>query len=333
MGLFSWLMGKSSAPASAPAQMPTSAATTAPPVQVSLLPTPKAPGLLTRAGRAVWQHYQTQQAAKQQAVQNAPAAAPDHFEAIRSEIERFDEERKNLLERGLHGLFMVYAYVAPFLVALAIGQEIADQYSGPYLWGNSWSVATHLVAWAGELGLAALTLSIATAIRRYAADKDYLYRLLASCFFFVVFSLASGLAQWYVATGHIHPTPGAGLASLLFRVSMVPAIDLSSMLYLSIMKLKSLKRYLAEQAQKAEAIEQVNKSHLRIEEAQEEAEQARQRHDQYMQSLNATQGLVIRLQEIITEKIVTEASRSLPGGEVQQLLPFPSVGASNGNSH
>ncbi len=183
--------------------------------------------------------------------------------------------------------FTVAAYVGPFLVALA-AQEIADTYSGPFASGNSWSVGTHIVAWFGELGLAALSVSIATAVRCEVADEEMLPRLVASIAAFVVFSVASGLAQWYVATLHVSPATTAGQAELVFRVTMPVAIDLASMLYLSIMKVKSLKRYLAEQAQKAEAIEQVSKSHLRVEQAQQVAHQAKQQHGQYLHSLEAT---------------------------------------------
>ena len=222
-------------------------------------------------------------------------------------------------------LFTIAAYVGPFIVALAVAQEIADTYSGAFAWGNSWSVGTHIVAWFGELGLAALTVSIATAVRRVVADEEMLPRLVASIAAFVVFSVASGLAQWYVATLHVSPATGSGQAALIFRVAMPVAIDLASMLYLSIMKVKSLKRYLAEQAQKAEAIEQVNKSHLRVEQAQQEAHQAKQQHDQYLHSLEATQQVVIDLQRLITGHIVATATAALtgrPGGEaLVQALP------------
>ncbi len=213
-------------------------------------------------------------------------------------------------------------------------QEIADTYSGPWQWGNSWSMATHIVAWFGELGLAALTVSIATAVRRATSDREMLPRLVASIAAFVVVSVASGLAQWYVATLHLSPATSAGQAALAFRVAMPVAIDLASMLYLSIMKLKSLKRYLAEMAQKAEAIEQVNKSHLRVEQAQQEALQAKQQHDQYMQSLAATQQVVIDLQRLITGHIVTTATAALtgrPAGEtLVELEPSVDAGSQNG---
>jgi len=74
---------------------------------------------------------------------------------------------------------------------------------------------------------------------------------MASIAAFVVFSVASGLAQWYVATLHVSPATAAGQVALVFRVAMPVVIDLASRLYLSIMKVKSLKRYLAEQARDA----------------------------------------------------------------------------------
>jgi hypothetical protein len=73
----------------------------------------------------------------------------------------------------------------------------------------------------------------------------------ASIVAFVVCSVASSLAQWYVASLHVSPVTSAGQAALVFRVAMPVAIDLASMLHLSIMKVKSLKRYLAEQARDA----------------------------------------------------------------------------------
>jgi hypothetical protein len=106
------------------------------------------------------------------------------------------------------------------------------------------------------------------------------------------------------------------------------------MLYLSLMKVKSLKRYLAEMGQKAEAIEQVNKSHLRVEQAQQEALQTKQQHDQYLQSLAATQQVVIDLQRLITGHIVTTATAALtgrPAGETLVTLdPTGDVASQNG---
>jgi hypothetical protein len=168
-------------------------------------------------------------------------------------------------------------------------------------------------------------VSIATAVRRVVADEDMLPRLVASIAAFVVFSVASGLAQWYVATLHVSPTTASGQASLIFRVAMPVVIDLSSMLYLSIMKVKSLKRYLAEQARDAGG-DRAGEPEPPVREASPAgAHQAKQQHDQYMHSLEATQQVVIDLQRLITGHIVATATAALtgrPGGEaLVQALP------------
>src|SRR5262245_41456213 len=123
---------------------------------------------------------------------SASLTEQEHFAAIRSQIDAFDEEKKGALERLMTFCFTIASYIGPFLVAIAVAQEIADTYSGAFEWGNSWSVGTHIIAWFGELGLAALTVSIATAVRRVVADEDMLHRLVASIIAFVVFSVASG---------------------------------------------------------------------------------------------------------------------------------------------
>ena len=71
---------------------------------------------------------------------------------------------------------------------------------------------------------------------RATPDEDLLPRLMASIAAFVVFLVASGLAQRYVATLHVSPATASGQAALIFRAGMPVVIDLSVMIYLSIIK-------------------------------------------------------------------------------------------------
>ena len=63
---------------------------------------------------------------------STPPTEQEHFAAIRTQIEQFDEEKKGALERLMVFLFTIAAYVGPFIVALAVAQEIADTYSGAF---------------------------------------------------------------------------------------------------------------------------------------------------------------------------------------------------------
>jgi hypothetical protein len=254
----------------------------------------------------------------------------DHLEQVRQEVEKFDEDKRHPLEHLLIFIFTVAAYVLPVVIAVYIGWEIGDAYGGVWRAGNSFSQGMHITAFAGEIAQAMFVIAISFAARAFARNRENLWLLVIACTFFVIFILASGLAQWYVSKLYITPTTNAGKAGLLFRVAMPALFDIGAALFLAIVNVKNLKRFLQQQGQKAEAIEQVNRSILRIEEAQEEAKQRKEQHQQYLDSMKATQGLVIDLQRIITGRILDEARgqqarsvrttiESQPTSEVPQL--------------
>ena len=161
-----------------------------------------------------------------------------------------------------------------------------------------------------------MVLSTAAAFRRYKADSSYTPKLLSSIFFFFLFIAASSLAQWFIAEQHIHPTNNADLAALVFRVVMPPAVDVASVLYLSIMGYKSLKKFLDEQQQKAAAIKLLNEAELTILQAQQEAERRQKEAEQYLAQKERRENLLLRIEEIHSEAMVNTAQRVL-------LNPYP----------
>lgn len=236
------------------------------------------------------------------------------LERHRARIESFEEDRETLPERAVRYLFLTLAYVLPFIVALAIGKEIGDAYSGTTdFWADGWSIGTHTVAYAGEFSLAMMVLSTAAAFRRYKADSSYTPKLLSSLFFFFLFIAASSLAQWFIAEQHIHPQNTADLAALIFRVTMPPAVDVASMLYLSIMGYKSLKKFLEEQQQKANAIKLLNEAELTIQAAQQEVERRQKEAEQYLAQKERRENLLLRIEEIHSQAMVDTAQRVLLG--------------------
>lgn len=234
------------------------------------------------------------------------------LERHRKRIESFEEDRETLPERVIRYLFLALAYVLPFLGALAIGKEIGDAYSGTTdFWVDGWSIGTHTVAYAGEFSLAMMVLSTAAAFRRYKADSSYTAKLVSSIFFFLLFIAASSLAQWFIAEQHIHPKNNADLAALIFRVVMPPAVDVASVLYLSIMGYKSLRKFLDEQQQKAAAIKLLNEAELTILGAQQEAERRQKEAEQYLAQKERRESLLLRIEEIHSQAMVETAQRVL----------------------
>ena len=128
-------------------------------------------------------------------IEQTPASHPSHFERYRKLIDSFEEDRESPLEKLVRWLFLLLAYALPLVVAYAMGKEIGDAYGGRFDWNNGWSLGTHTVALAGEFALAMMTLSAATALRRMASDASYAPKFIGSLVAFLLFSLASGLAQ------------------------------------------------------------------------------------------------------------------------------------------
>lgn len=243
--------------------------------------------------------------------ESTPKSPATPLDRYREMIDHFDEDREGLGARVVRKVFMIAAYVFPFLVAYAIGKEIGDFYGGPLDLADGWSLGTHTVAWAGEAALAMMVLSTATAFRRYKTDSSYTPKLIASIVSFIVFTLASSFAQWWIATAHIKPTSVADYAALIFRVGMVPCVDVAALLYLSIMGYKSLRQYLGEMEQKAQAIRLLNEAEIAIEDAQAGAKQRREQAIQYQAGQAALQELVLEIGKIQGRVMVEMAKSAL----------------------
>ncbi len=171
------------------------------------------------------------------------ASSPSHFERYRHPIDTFDEDRQNWFEKLVHWLFLLLAYGLPVTVAYAMGKEISDACGGALSWSDGWSLGTHVVAMAGEFALAMMTLSATNALRRMATDPGYAPKFVGSVASFLLFSLASGLAQWFIASQHITTPNTISLLALVFLVTMIPAVDIASLLFLAVMSSKSLEKW------------------------------------------------------------------------------------------
>ena len=241
-------------------------------------------------------------------------APSNHFERYRSLIDSFEEDRESGLEKVIRWFFLLLAYLLPLTVAYAMGKEIGDAYGGPFSLGDGWSFGTHTVAMAGEFALAMMTLSTATALRRMASDASYAPKFVGSLVCFLLFSLASGLAQWFIALLHVGGLHDpAGLAALIFRVLMVPAVDIASLLFLAVMSFKSLKKFVADQRTRAQAIRDINEAELEISRAQSGAARRETEERQDLQMKEQRNQVWLELDRLHAQSMIAHAK--------QQALP------------
>ncbi len=245
-------------------------------------------------------------------------APSNHFERYRALIDSFDEDRESGLEKVVRWFFLLLAYLLPLAVAYAMGREIGDAYGGAFTWSDGWSFGTHTVAMAGEFALAMMTLATATALRRMASDASYAPKFVGSLVCFLLFSLASGLAQWFIATVHLLASSNSGLAALVFRVAMVPAVDIASLLFLAVMNFKSLKKFVADQRTRAQAIRDINEAELEISRAQSAAARRETEERQDLQMKEQRNQVWLELDRLHAQSMLADAKR--------RALPAPATG-------
>src|SRR5260370_1928815 len=257
-------------------------------------------------------------------------APSNHFERYRRLIDSFDEDRESPLEKLVRWFFLLLAYLLPLLVAYAMGKEIGDAYGGAFNLTDGWSLGTHTVAMAGEFALAMMTLSCATALRRMTTDGSYAPKFVGSLVSFLLFSLASGLAQWFIALLHVGGLRNsAGLAALIFRVAMVPAVDVASLLFLAVMNFKSLKKFVADQRVRAQAIRDINEAELEIQRAQSAASRRETEERQDLQVKEQRNQVWLELDRLHAQSMISDAKRrALPSAtSVTPADALPGSGA------
>ena len=238
------------------------------------------------------------------------AAKPNtHFERYRTLIDSFDEDRETLLEKILRWVLLLLAYALPLLVAYAMGKEIGDAYGGTFDLNDGWSLGTHVVAMAGEFALTMMTFSAASALRKSSTDKSYTPKFYGSVVAFLVFAFASGLAQWFIASLHIAPTNRAGVAALVFRVAMVPAVDIAALLFLAVMNFKSLKKFVADQRIRAQAIRDLNEAELEIQRAQSTARRRETEEQQDIEMKEQRNSVWLEMDRMNAQHMIADAQR------------------------
>jgi len=251
-----------------------------------------------------------------------PTTHPNtHFERYRNLIDSFDEDRETFLEKMIRWLLLLLAYALPLVVAYAMGKEIGDAYGGVFNFNDGWSLGTHVVAMAGELALTMMTFSAASALRKSSTDKSYTPKFMSSVVAFLLFAVASGLAQWFIASGHIKTVDLSGhanisgFAALIFRVAMVPGVDVAALLFLAVMNFKSLKKFVADQRIRAQAIRDLNEAELEIQRAQSTARRRESEEQQDIEMKEQRNGVWLEMDRMNAQNMIADAKRrALPPG-------------------
>jgi hypothetical protein len=193
---------------------------------------------------------------------------------LRQTIETFNEDKQTPLEWVVVKFFTVLAYLLPPFVAWIVGQAIGDAWGGKFDWGNAWSVYSHVISISLEMMLPVMGYSVTVAVKRAAKDRSQMAVPIILGLLFLGLAVGNSFAQIYLIEGHIKIAANdtAGQISMIFRSFTPLVVDVIATIFLSVVTVKNLQKFLKDMQQKEVGIQSVARSEIAVEAAFNQAE-------------------------------------------------------------
>ncbi len=238
------------------------------------------------------------------------AAAQTHeFQKV---INSFDEDKQGLLARLTEKLYTFLAYVVPPLAAYGVGAAIGDAFSGPFTFASTYSVSMHVISVGLELLLPALGFAVVTAFKRAIKERSQMPMFIVTALLFLVLGIGNSFAQLFLIGQHI--SVGNSLPAQIgvyFRAFGPMIIDVISTVYLSIVGVRNLKKYLADQREKINAVKDVNAIHIELDQAHLKA--AMDKQNAYMEMQQRAQRATTwnEIEQLQSKAMIEQARRNM----------------------
>jgi hypothetical protein len=203
-----------------------------------------------------------------------PTEAHRNAARLRQTIETFNEDKQTPLEWLVVKFFTVLAYLLPPFVAWIVGQAIGDAWGGKFDWVNAWSVYSHVISVSLEMMLPVMGYAVTVAVKRAAKDRSQMFIPIILGLLFLGLAIGNSFAQIYLIEGHIKLAKDdtAGQISMIFRSFTPLVVDVIATIFLSVVTVKNLQKFLKDMQQKEVGIQSVARSEIAVEAAFNQAE-------------------------------------------------------------
>jgi hypothetical protein len=200
---------------------------------------------------------------------NTQMEAHRHAARLRKTIETFNEDKQTFLEWLVVKFFTVLAYLLPPFVAWIVGQAIGDAWGGKLDWNNAWSVYSHVISISLEMMIPVLGYSETVALKRAIKDRSQMGWPIGIGLLFLALAIGNSFAQIYLIEGHIKlaDSDTAGHISMIFRSFAPLVIDVIATIFLSIVTVRNLQKFLKDMQHKEAGIQAVARSEIAIDAA------------------------------------------------------------------
>jgi len=202
------------------------------------------------------------------------ASASAHTERIRQKVESFNEDRQTPLEWVVVKFFTVLAYLLPILIAWVVGSAIGQVWAGKFDWNNPWSVFSYVISIGLELMIPVMGYAVSTTAKRAVKDRSQMAWPIILSVLFLALAVGNSFAQMFMIDSHIKIAKDdfKGQASLYFRSFAPLIIDVIATIFLTVVNVKNLQKFIKDMQGKEEAINSVAHSEIKVEMAFVEAD-------------------------------------------------------------
>ena len=205
------------------------------------------------------------------------AQAARRTEQFSRVVASFDEDKQHLLASIVSKFFTGLAYLAPLLIGYFAGAALGDTISGTFSLGaGSFNIFTHLISIVLELSIPMLGFAVAVTFRRAAKDRGQLTLCAILSVLFLLLAVGNAITQDILLYHNLPQLTSDERISVWFRSFGPSIIDILATIFISVVGVRNLKKYLADQREKIHAVREVNLVHIEMDKTTLQAELDRQ---------------------------------------------------------
>jgi hypothetical protein len=215
---------------------------------------------------------------------NTGASASRRTEQFARVVNSFDEDKQHLLATIVGKFFTALAYLAPLLLGWYAGAALGDTLTGGFTLAHAYNVFAHLISIMLELSIPMLGYAVAVSFRRAAKDRTQITLCSILAILFLLLAIGNAITQDVLLYHALPQSTADQQIAVLFRSFGPSIVDVLATIFISVVGVRNLKKYLADQREKIHAVREVNLVHIEMDKTTLQAELDRQSAIMDMQS-------------------------------------------------
>jgi hypothetical protein len=242
------------------------------------------------------------------------SVASMHTEQFRQVVNSFDEDKQTKLAAIVSWFFTTLAYLAPLVLGFYAGAAVGDTISNAaFTLTHATNVFYHLISIMLELSIPMLGYAVAVAFKRAAKDRTQVPMCAILAVLFICLAIGNALAQDVLLYHSLPQSTADEQVSIWFRSFGPSIVDVLSTVFLAVVGVRSLKKYLADQREKIAAVREVNAVHIDMDKATLQAEIDKRTALMDMESKAHRAQTWNEIEKMQSEAMIAQARKNMQG--------------------